>query len=131
MGGLVELQAFADPARGTLVVLEAQRQVPFDFQRILMLCDVPKGAMRGNHAHRKQHQFYVVTAGAFDAVIEGRGGRQDFVLDSPKHGLHVPPLTWVTLKARVVGSSCMVLASTLFDEADYIRDRTELEALLR
>ncbi|HVZ02582.1 MAG TPA: FdtA/QdtA family cupin domain-containing protein [Dongiaceae bacterium] len=130
MSGLVELQAIADPARGTLVVMEAQRQVPFDFPRIFMLCDVPKGAMRGNHAHRQQHQFLVVTAGAFDAVIEGRTGRQDFVLDSPKRGLHVPPMTWVTLHARVAGSTCLCLASALFDEADYIRDRAEFDVLL-
>jgi len=131
MTGLVELQTVADPARGTLVVMEARRQVPFDFPRIFMLCDVPQGAMRGNHAHRKQHQFLVVTAGAFDVAIEGKGGRRDFVLDSPKHGLHVPPLTWVTLHARVAGSTCMCLASALFDETDYIRDRAEFGALLR
>jgi hypothetical protein len=83
MGNLVELKVFADPARGTLVPLEAERDVPFAIQRILMIRDVPKGAMRGNHAHRAQHQFFVATAGAFDAVIEGREGRRDFVLDGP------------------------------------------------
>ena len=130
MSGLVALQAIADPARGTLVVMEARRQVPFDFPRIFMLCDVPKGAMRGDHAHRGQHQLLVVTAGAFDVATEDRGGRRQYRLDSPKVGLHVPPLTWVTMHAAVAGSTCIVLTSALYDEADYIRDRAEFERLL-
>jgi dTDP-4-dehydrorhamnose 3,5-epimerase-like enzyme len=130
MGGLVELQAIVDPARGTLVVVEAARQVPFDFPRIFMLCDVPKGATRGDHAHRQQHQLLVVTAGAFDVTIEGREGRRQYRLDDPKVGLHVPPQTWVTMQAAAQGSTCIVLASAFFDEADYIRDRAEFAALL-
>jgi hypothetical protein len=130
MGGLVELQAIADPARGTLVVMEAGRQVPFDFPRIFMLCDVPKGAMRGDHAHRQQHQLLVVTAGAFDVAVEGREGRRHYRLDDPKVGLHVPPQTWVTIHSAAQGSTCIVLTSAIFDEADYIRDRAEFERLL-
>jgi hypothetical protein len=40
-------------------------------------------------------------------------------------------LTWVTIHARTAGSTCMVMSSALFDEDDYIRDRAELETLLR
>jgi dTDP-4-dehydrorhamnose 3,5-epimerase-like enzyme len=130
MSGLVDMQAIGDPARGTLVIIEANRQVPFDFPRVFMLCDVPKGAMRGNHAHRLQHQLLVVTAGAFDVVTEGRDGRQEFHLDSPKAGVHVPPMTWVTMHAAVEHSTCVVLTSALYDAADYIRDRAEFETLL-
>jgi hypothetical protein len=130
MGRLVELQSVADPARGTLVVLEAGRQVPFDFPRIFLLCDVPKGAIRGDHAHREQHQLLVATAGAFDVTAEDGAGQEHLVLDDPRFGLYVPPLTWVTLRATAPRSTCMVLTSAQFDEADYIRDRTEFKALL-
>jgi len=43
--------------------MEAQRQVPVRLPAHLYAVDVPKGAMRGNHAHRKQHQF-LCAAGA-------------------------------------------------------------------
>jgi len=131
MSRLVALQTIGDPARGTLVVLEAGRQVPFDFPRIFLLCDVPQGATRGNHAHHSQHQMLVVTAGAFEITSEDRAGREDFTLDHPRTGLHVPPLTWVTLRAAMPASTCMVLTSAAFDEADYIRDRVVFEALIR
>jgi dTDP-4-dehydrorhamnose 3,5-epimerase-like enzyme len=131
MNGLIDLVAIPDPARGMLVAMEANRQVPFEVQRVFILCDVPNGAMRGNHAHHQQHQLLIVTAGAFDTVIESREGRQEYRLDGPKHGLHVPPMAWVTMHAAAAGSTCVVLASQHFDEADYIRDRTEFERLLR
>lgn len=130
MSRLVELQSVADPARGTLVVLEAGRQVPFDFPRIFLLCDVPEGALRGDHAHRAQHQLLVATAGSFDVTVEDRAGQERLALDDPRFGLHVPPLTWVTLRATAPRSTCMVLTSARFDEADYIRDRAEFQALV-
>lgn len=126
----MELQAVADPTRGTLVVIEAQRQVPFEFPRLFMLCDVPEGAVRGDHAHRAQHQLLVAIAGAFDVTVEDRAGREQIALNNPRVGLHVPPLTWVTLRATAPRSTCLVLTSALFDEADYIRDRAEFQVLI-
>jgi hypothetical protein len=45
--------------------------------------------------------------------------------------LHIPPLTWVVFRALVPDAVVLVLASHLFDEADYIRDRAEFDALIR
>ena len=131
MSRLVDLQVVPDAARGTLVVMEAGRQVPFEFSRVFMLCDVPRGALRGDHAHRKQHQFLVAASGAFSIELEDRGGTETYRLDRPMVAAHVPPLTWLKIRSEAPGSTCMVLASALFDEADYIRDRSAFDALIK
>ena len=48
---IVELPKIVDQ-RGNLTFIEAQRHIPFDFERVYYLYDVPGGAARGGHAHR-------------------------------------------------------------------------------
>ena len=52
-------------------------------------------------------------------------------LDAPRLGFYVPPLVWVTLKDFTPGAVCLVLASELYDAAEYIRDRGEFLRLSR
>jgi hypothetical protein len=96
-----------------------------------MLAGVPNGAQRGNHAHRVQHQLLVAAAGKFKIAAEDRSGSSEFILDMPSVGLHVPPLTWVTIRSMAPNSTCIVLASAGYDESDYIRDRGEFERLIQ
>lgn len=131
MSRLIDLQLIPDAVEGDIVVLEAQRRVPFDFPRVFLLHQVPEGIVRGEHAHREQHQLLVAVAGAFIVTVEDRGGIADFKLDTPAVGLYAPPLTWVMIRSIMPDSSCMVLTSGLYDEADYIRDRAEFDRLLQ
>ena len=49
---VIDLPKVADP-RGNLTFIEAGRHVPFAIQRVYYLYDVPGGADRGGHAHKK------------------------------------------------------------------------------
>ncbi len=131
MGSLVELQSLPNPGRGRLVVLEGGRQVPFDVLRIFLLLDVPRGVLRGNHAHRGQHQLIVPVRGHFEVETVDHEGTKRFILDDPGFGLLVPPLTWLIMTSADTLSSAMVLTSEPYSEDDYIRDRTEFERLIR
>jgi hypothetical protein len=127
----VPLQRLSDPNRGTLCVAECGREVPFTVQRIFHIYDMPVGGERGHHAHRRQHQFLIAMHGGLEVTTRSRDGEQVCRLENPAQGLHIPPLTWVVIKAATLGSVALVLASDTFDEADYIRDRAEFEALIR
>ena len=127
----VALQRLADPKRGTLCVAECGREVPFVVQRIFHIYDMPVGGERGHHAHRVQHQFLIAMHGALEVTTRGREGEAVHLLEDPSQGLHVPPLTWLVLRARAPETVALVLTSHVFDEADYIRDRTAFDALIR
>ena len=51
---------------------------------------------------------------------DGKGNRKDFHLNHPWQGLLVNTGIWRTLEDFSSGAVCLVLASELYDEEDYI-----------
>ena len=98
--------------------------------RLFFMHGLKQGTRRGDHAHRAQHQFLIAMHGRFDITwIHAQGGGK-ITLSDPRQGLHVAPLTWITLEARTDDAVCLVLASDVYDEADYIRNRAEFDRLI-
>ena len=80
---------------------------------------------RGGHAHRAQHQLLMLTAGACTVSIDNGESVSSVRLDRPNHLLYAPPMLWLDLANFSSGAVCQVLASGIYDEADYIRDQAE------
>jgi len=126
---LIDLPRIAEP-RGNLTFVENGRQIPFDIRRVYYLYDIPGGAERGGHAHRRLQQLLIAIAGSFDVVVDDGRKRQRYHLNRSYFGLYLPPMTWRELDNFSSGSVCLVLASDPYDEADYYRDyQTYLNAL--
>ncbi len=121
---IVELPKISDP-RGNLTFIEGRRHVPFDFQRVYYLYDVPGGAERGGHAHKALHQLIIAMSGSFDVLLDDGRNKKQFHLNRSYYGLYVCPLIWRELNNFSSGSVCVVLASNTYDEADYYRDYSE------
>jgi hypothetical protein len=47
------------------------------------------------------------------------------LLNKPNIGLHIPTGIWRELENFSSGAVCLVLASDVFEESDYIRDYNE------
>lgn len=118
---VIELPKITDP-RGNLSFIEGGKHIPFDIKRVYYLYDVPGGSDRGSHAHKNLHQFIVAMSGSFDVVLGDGKDRKRFHLNRSYYGLYVCPMMWRDLDNFSSGAVCMVLASTYYDEADYIRD---------
>jgi hypothetical protein len=119
--------AEVDDQRGRLVFAEETRHIPFGVKRIFAIYDVPAGQARGGHAHRAQHQLIIMMVGACVILIDDGSTAIEERLNSRSEGLYVPPGVWIELKDFAPGSVCLVLASGLFEEADYIRDYNEFK----
>lgn len=118
---IIELPKTSDP-RGNLTFIEGGRHIPFDIKRVYYLYDVPGGAERGGHGHKALHQLIVAMSGSFDVVLDDGKEKKRFHLNRSYYGLYVCPMIWRELDNFSSGSVCMVLASNLYDEADYYRD---------
>ena len=118
---LIDLPKISDP-RGNLSFIEGGRHIPFDIQRVYYLYDVPGGSDRGSHAHKSLQQFIVAMSGSFDVVLDDGTEKKRFHLNRSYYGLYVCPMMWRDLDNFSSGAVCMVLASSHYDEADYIRE---------
>lgn len=121
---LIDLPKITDP-RGNLTFIEGGRHVPFEIKRVYYTYDVPGGAERGGHAHKSLHQLIVALSGSFDVVLGDGTKKIRFHLNRSYYGVYVCPMTWRELDNFSSASVCMVLASDLYDEADYYRDYKE------
>lgn len=121
---VIELPKIED-ARGNLSFIESGIHIPFEIKRAYYLYDVPGGSDRGSHAHKNLHQFIVAMSGSFDVVLDDGRDQKRFHLNRSYYGLYVCPMMWRLLDNFSSGAVCMVLASTHYDETDYIRDYDE------
>lgn len=117
---LIDIPKIED-RRGNLSVIENDC-IPFDIKRVYYLYDVPSGAYRGGHSHKEQLEFLVALSGSFEVVLNDGKNAQKVMLNKPDRGLLIPTGIWRELENFSSGAVCLVLASDVFNEDDYIRN---------
>jgi hypothetical protein len=114
---------------GNLTSVTGNEHIPFMVKRIYYLYDVPTGTSRGGHAHYNMHQLIVAVSGSFDVLLEDGLYKKVIFLNRPDVGLYVTPGIWRELMNFSAGATCMVMASTKYNESDYIRDYHEFKTI--
>lgn len=127
---LVSLPKFAD-GMGALSFAECGSHVPFEIRRIYYLYDIPKGAKRGAHAHKCLQQLIIPIHGSFVIQLDDGFARSNFSMGCPDKALYVCPMIWRDMSDFIGDAVCLVLASELYDEDDYIRNYDEFLRLAR
>jgi dTDP-4-dehydrorhamnose 3,5-epimerase-like enzyme len=117
--------------RGNLSFGEVASQIPFEVKRYFLVYGVASQEIRGEHAHRALHQFLICVHGRCHVVADDGALRQEFVLDSPTVGLHLPPLVWGIQYKYTEEAVLLVLTSDRYDPASYIRDYAEFLELVK
>jgi dTDP-4-dehydrorhamnose 3,5-epimerase-like enzyme len=110
-----------EDTRGNLAFIQKDF-LPFEFKRVYYLFDVPSSAYRGGHSHIVQQELLIALSGSFEVVVQDGLVKKSFILNKPNVGLLIPTGIWRELQNFSSGAVCLVLASNVFEEADYIRD---------
>ena len=118
---IIDLPKITD-MRGNLSFIEGGRHVPFDIRRVYYLYDVPGGASRGGHGHKKLYQLMIAISGGFTVLLDDGVQHKTYTLNRPYEGLIICPMIWRELDNFSSGSVCVVMASEQYDEEDYYRD---------
>ena len=118
---LVRLPQVVD-LRGGLSFGEYDQHLPFVPKRFFVIYDVPSLEVRGEHAHREQHQFLVCLKGSCSVVLDDGKHRSEVLLASPQLGLYLPPMVWRIQYKYTADALLLVLVSDVYDADDYIRD---------
>ena len=121
---ILELKEFGDE-RGSLVVAEGVTDVPFEIKRVFYMYGSDPDIVRGHHANRVS-EFVLINVSGTSRVRIDNGSEEVVVeLDKPRMGLYLAPMVWKDMYDFSPDSVLLVLASTHFDESEYIRDYEE------
>jgi dTDP-4-dehydrorhamnose 3,5-epimerase-like enzyme len=120
---LLSIPKIEDP-RGNLSVIE-NSVIPYAIKRVYYLYDVPSAAERGGHSHKEQQEFLIALSGSFDVILNDGKEQKTVTLNKPFEGLLITNGIWRELKNFSSGSVCLVIASDVFKEEDYIREYSD------
>ena len=121
---IIQLPKILD-RRGNLSFIEAGNHIPFEIKRTYWIYDVPGGEVRGGHAYRENQEFIVALSGSFDVLLDDGKEQKVFPLNRSYYGLYVPKGVWRQMRNFSTNSLALVLASTVYNENDYIRNYEE------
>jgi hypothetical protein len=112
----------ASDARGSVNFLEWGQALDFQPLRIFWLHHVASGQWRGRHGHRESKLVFVALNGSCRIHLDDGTVKDSLPLDDPTRALHVGPWVWHELTDFVAGTAVMVIASSRYEEAEYLRD---------
>jgi dTDP-4-dehydrorhamnose 3,5-epimerase-like enzyme len=121
---IIQLPKIVDN-RGNLSFIEESNHIPFEIKRTYWIYDVPGGEIRGGHAYKENQEFIVALSGSFDVLLNDGKKQNVFSLNRSYYGLYVPKGIWRQMKNFSTNSLALILASTVYDEKDYIRNYEE------
>lgn len=118
---IIQLPKIMDE-RGNLTFVEGENHIPFKIKRTYMIYDVPGGEIRGSHAYKELDEVIISLSGCFDLVVSDGIETRTFTLNRSYNAVYVPHGLWRTLQNFSTNALSLVLASTEYNEDDYIRN---------
>ena len=111
--------------RGKLVVVEGERDIPFDIKRVFYIYGSDSTVVRGQHANINSEFVLINVAGKSKVMITDGTQKEIVCLDKPMVGVYLPKMVWKEMYDFSYNAILLVLASTYYDENEYIRDYEE------
>lgn len=111
--------------RGKLVVVEGSQDIPFDIARVFYIYGSDSTVVRGQHANINSEFVLVNVAGTSKVKVDNGIESAIIELDKPMMGLYLDKMIWKEMYDFSSDSVLLVLASTHYDEKEYIRDYEE------
>lgn len=126
---LIDFQVHGDD-NGSLVALEAGKNIPFDIKRIYYIYGTLKDVTRGKHAHKELEQVIICLSGSCDFILDNGKARETVHLDKPNRGIHIKSNVWREFTNFSADCVIMVAANMHYDTRDYIKDYDEFLGLV-
>jgi UDP-2-acetamido-3-amino-2,3-dideoxy-glucuronate N-acetyltransferase len=118
-------------SRGSLTFAQHNQTLPFLPQRYFIVFDVGEGETRGGHAHRIVEQLLICVKGSCRVLLDDGDTRDEVLLDRPELAIYIPPRVWATQEEFSRDAVLTVLASGLYDPAEYLKDYDEFVTVAR
>ena len=120
---LVNNSNFID-SRGSLTVAQFNEHFHFPIKRQYIIQNSSSCHDRGFHAHKNLWQYFICLSGSVEIHLWDGMESITYTLNDSKVGLIVGPMVWRVLKNFNENTILSVLASEIYDESDYISDKS-------
>jgi len=124
---LKNLQVFEGP-EGNLVPIEFDK-LPFIPQRVFYVANVPKGEIRGGHAHYNTKQVLICVKGEINVELRNSEFTMCYNL-KPNQQVFVDSMIWDSQKFMTGDDVLLSICSTKYDKKDYIEDFNKFIAIV-
>ena len=133
MKEMYKLLTFKDlgDERGKLVVIEGEKDIPFEIARAFYIYGSDSTVVRGKHANRNSEFVLVNVAGKSKVMITDGSRKEVVVLDKPMEAVYIPKMIWKEMYDFSSDSVLLVLANTHYDGTEYIRDFAEYIEIMK
>lgn len=118
---MLDFETIGASSQGYIAVSEFEKHLSFVPKRLFWTYFTPHDIVRGGHAHHETEMVLVAVNGKIELKTESINGEKEcFVLDNPAKGVFIPKMCWHTMQYSH-NAVQLVIASTIFNEEDYIR----------
>ncbi|NDK57085.1 sugar 3,4-ketoisomerase [Pontibacter fetidus] len=124
----ISFEKTGSAAEGLLTSTQYADKLPFAVKRVFWIQGTPPAVTRGHHANKTTKEVLIALTGTIKVKAETSTGVNEFILSGSDKGLYIPALCWTEL-TFTEGTIALCLASTDYDEMDYLRDYTEYKQL--
>jgi dTDP-4-dehydrorhamnose 3,5-epimerase-like enzyme len=121
---IIEFNYFSDE-HGKLVVVEGSDAIPFEIKRVFYIYDSNNQVVRGQHANRESEFVLINVSGKSKVRIDNGFEETIIELNKPMKGLYIPKMVWKDMFDFSSDSVLLVLASTHYNEKEYIRNHDD------
>ena len=111
----------SDPDSADLFVFEYSK-LPWIPARMYVMQNFVEGRTRGNHAHKRLSQIFIMISGSLQLEIYRGENRQNYILTPQSGELELKPGAWRVISNASKDAALLVLADEAYDEEDYMRD---------
>jgi hypothetical protein len=116
--------------RGHLVVVEGEKDVPFEIKRIFYIYGSDSTVVRGKHANRKSEFVLINVAGSSKIKVTDGISEHIINLSKPMDGVYLPKMVWKEMYDFSPDSVLLVLSNMHYDSKEYIRDFDEYKRIV-
>lgn len=127
---VINFRDFGDE-RGKLVVIEGNKDIPFDMKRVFYIYDSDHDIVRGQHANRNSEFVLINVSGKSKVRVYDGENSEIYDLDKPMMGIYIPSMIWKDMYDFSNDSVLLVLSNEHYREDEYIRNLDEYNLMMK
>lgn len=117
--------------RGHLVVIEGNKNIPFEMKRMFYIYGTLPDVIRGQHANKNSEFVLINLAGSCKIKVDDGEYQEIIVLDKPHEGIYLDKMVWKDMYDFSKDSILLVLSNYSYDSTEYVRDYEEFKKIMK